>query len=98
LIIKVPCEQKAHAHIFTEDENASSKSVIKMLQAEANLASNVTLAREHAKANLDVVNGNHTFGVLPDEVAENNKRVATDVIQMHCKPQLNQNLPPPRQI
>jgi len=38
------------------------------------------LAQDHAKSVVDVVNGNHTFGVLPDEVSENNKRVATDVI------------------
>jgi hypothetical protein len=60
-------------------------SVIKILQAEANLVqsnlvSNATLAQDHAKSVVDVVNGNHTFGVLPDEVSENNKRVATDVI------------------
>ena len=59
--------------------------MIKILQAEANLVesnlvSNVTLAQDHAKSVVDVVNGNHTFGVLPDEVSENNKRVAADVI------------------
>lgn len=78
-------KQTAYAHTFTGDESASFMSVIKILQAEANLvqsnlASNVSLAQDHAKAVVDVVNGNHTFGVLPDEVSENNKRVATDVI------------------
>src|SRR5215469_8942669 len=38
------------------------------------------LAQDHAKSIVDVVNGNHTFGVLPDEVSENNKRVAANVI------------------
>jgi hypothetical protein len=74
-----------YAHTFTGDESASFMSVIKILQAEANLvqsnlASNVTLAQDHAKSVVDVVNGNHTFGILPDEVSENNKRVAVDVI------------------
>ena len=77
--------KQAYAHTFTGDESASFMSVIKILQAEANLvqsnlASNATLAQDHAKSVVDVVNGNHTFGVLPDEVSENNKRVATDVI------------------
>jgi len=77
--------KQAYAHTFTGDESASFMSVIKILQSEANLvqsnvASNVTLAQDHAKSVVDVVNGNHTFGVLPDEVSENNKRVATDVI------------------
>jgi hypothetical protein len=80
-----PYKQLVYAHTFTGDESASFMSVIKILQAEANLvqsnlASNVTLAQDHAKAVVDVVNGNHTFGVLPDEVSENNKRVAADVI------------------
>jgi hypothetical protein len=80
-----PYKQTAYAHTFTGDESASFMSVIKILQAEANLvqsdlASNLTLAQDHAKAVVDVVNGNHTFGVLPNEVSENNKRVATDVI------------------
>jgi hypothetical protein len=39
------------------------------------------LAQDHAKSVVDVVNGNHAFGVLPDEVSENNKRVAANVIQ-----------------
>jgi hypothetical protein len=78
-------KQTAYAHVFTGDESASFMSVIRILQAEANLvqsnvASNVSLAQDHAKAVVDVVSGNHTFGVLPDEVSENNKRVATDVI------------------
>lgn len=78
-------KQTAYAHVFTGDESASFMSVIQILQAETNLvqsniASNVSLAQDHAKAVVDVVNGNHTFGILPDEVSENNKRVATDVI------------------
>jgi len=83
--IIVPYKQLVYAHAFTGDERASFMSVIKILQAEANLVqsnlpSNVALAQDHAKAVVDVVGGNHTFGVLPDEVSENNKRVATDVI------------------
>jgi hypothetical protein len=78
-------KQEAFAHTFTGDESASFMSVIKTLQSEANLVqtnipSNLTLAQDHANAVVNVVNGNHTFGVLPDEVSENNKRVATDVI------------------
>ena len=78
--------QPAYAHTFTGDESASFLSVIRILQAEnnlvqTNLASNPTLAQEHAKAVIGVVNGNHTFGILPDEVSENNKRVASDVIR-----------------
>ncbi len=81
----LPYTQMACAHTFTGDESASFMSVIKILQAEANLVqsnlvSNATLAQNHAKSVVDVVNGNHTFGVLPDEVSENNKRVAADVI------------------
>jgi len=80
-----PSKQIVYAHTFTGDESASFMSVIKILQAESNLvqsnlASNLTLAQDHAKALVDVVKGNHTFGVLPDEVSENNKRVAADVI------------------
>jgi hypothetical protein len=80
-----PYKQMVYAHTFTGDESASFMSVIKILQAEANLvqsnlASNATLAQDHAKSVVDVVNGNHTFGILPDEVSENNKRVAVDVI------------------
>ncbi|HZC20823.1 MAG TPA: hypothetical protein VE223_04185 [Nitrososphaeraceae archaeon] len=78
--------QPAYAHTFTADESASFLSVIKILQAESklvqeNLASNPTLAQAHAKAIVNVVNGNHTFGVLPDEVSENNKRVAADIVK-----------------
>ena len=61
-----PSKQIVYAHTFTGDESASFMSVIKILQAEANLvqsnlASNLTLAQDHAKALVDVVNGNHTF-------------------------------------
>ncbi len=77
--------QTAYAHTFTGDESASFISLIKLLQAESNLvqtnlASNKTLAQDHAKAIVDEINANHTFGILPDEVSENNKRVAADVI------------------
>ncbi len=80
-----PYRQAAYAHTFTGDESASFMSLIKLLQAEenlvqTNLASNKTLAQDHAKAVVDEINANHTFGILPDEVSENNKRVATDVI------------------
>lgn len=86
-VILVPELNRAvYAHTFTGEESASLLSVIKILQAEnnlvqSNLASNLTLAQHHAKAIADVVGGNHTFGVLPDEVSENNKRVAADVIK-----------------
>jgi hypothetical protein len=78
-------KQEAFAHTFTGDESASFMSVIKTLQSEANLVqtnvpSNLTLAQDHANSVVGVVNGNHTFGVLPNELSENNKRVATDVI------------------
>lgn len=77
--------QAAYAHTFTGDESASFMSLIRLLQAESNLvktniASNKTLSQDHAKAILDEINANHTFGVLPDEVSENNKRVATNVV------------------
>lgn len=79
-----PYRQAAYAHTFTGDESASFMSLIKLLQAEADLVqtnlTNITLAQDHAKAVVDEINGNHTFGVLPDEVSENNKRVAADVI------------------
>ena len=29
---------------------------------------------------MGVVNANHTFGILPNEVSENNKRVAADIV------------------
>jgi hypothetical protein len=86
-VVLVPELNRAvYAHTFTGEESASLLSVIKILQAENNLvqsslASNLTLAQHHAKAIADVVRGNHTFGVLPDEVSENNKRVAADVIK-----------------
>ena len=79
-----PYRQAAYAHTFTGDESASFMSLIKVVQAEENLVqanlANKTLAQDHAKAVVDEINGNHTFGVLPDEVSENNKRVAADVI------------------
>jgi hypothetical protein len=83
--IILPYKQMAYAHTYAGDESASFMSVIKILQAEANLVqsnlvSNVTLAQDHAKSVVDVVNGNHTFGVLPDEVSEDNKRVAANLI------------------
>ena len=64
----------AYAHTFTGEESASFMSVIKILQSEANLVqsnlvSNASLAQDHAKSIVDIVNGNHTFGVLPDEVS-----------------------------
>ena len=86
-VVLVPELNRAvYAHTFTGEESASLLSVIKILQAEnnlvqSNLASSLTLAQDHANAIADVVRGNHTFGVLPDEVSENNKRVAADVIK-----------------
>jgi hypothetical protein len=76
--------QLAYAHTFTGDESASFLAVIKMLQAESsliktNLALNPALAQQHAKAVVSIVYRNYTFGVLPDEVSENNKRVAYDI-------------------
>ena len=55
------------------------------MQAEANLvqtnlATNLSLAQEHGKYIVGIVNANHTFGILPDEVSENNKRVAADIV------------------
>lgn len=79
-----PFKQAAYAHTFTGDESASFLSIIKIMQAEAdlvqsNLVSNLTMAQDHAKAAVAVLNGNHTFGVLSDEVSENNERVATNL-------------------
>jgi uncharacterized protein (DUF4415 family) len=83
--ITTPFKQVAYAHTFTGDESASFLSVIRILQAEgnlvqSNLATNLSLAQEHAKSVVGIVNANHTFGVLPDEVSENNKRVAADIV------------------
>ena len=38
------------------------------------------MAQEHGKSVVGIVNANHTFGILPNEVSENNKRVATDIV------------------
>src|SRR5207245_5335639 len=67
-----PFKQAAYAHTFGGDESASMLSVIKILLAEGvlvqtNLASNLTLAQEHAKSVVGIVSGIHTFGVLPYE-------------------------------
>ncbi len=83
--ITTPFKQLAYAHTFTGDESASFLSVIRILQAEGNLAqtnlaTNLSLAQEHAKSVVGIVNANHTFGVLPIEVSENNKRVAADIV------------------
>src|SRR6266516_1477133 len=83
--ITSPFKQVAYAHTFTRDESASFLSVIRVLQAEGNLvltnhASNLSLAQEHAKAVIGILNANHTFGILPNEVSENNKRVSTDIV------------------
>lgn len=85
LAITSPIKQVAYAHTFTGDESASFLSVIRILQAEGNLvqtnlASNLSLAQEHGKAVVGIVNANHTFGILPDEVSENNKRVSADIV------------------
>ncbi|MGC2575036.1 MAG: hypothetical protein WA364_26295 [Candidatus Nitrosopolaris sp.] len=84
LEIIAPFKQAAYAHTFTGDESASFLSIIKIMQAEAdlvqsNLVSNLTMAQDHAKAVVAVLNGNHTFGVLPDEVSEKNERLATNL-------------------
>jgi hypothetical protein len=83
--ITTPFKQVAYAHTFTGDESASFLSVIRILQAEANLvqtnlATNLSLAQEHGKSIVGIVNANHTFGILPDEVSENNERVAADIV------------------
>jgi hypothetical protein len=83
--ITYPFKQVAYAHTFTGDESASLLSVIRILQAESNLvqtnlASNLSLAQEHGKVVVGIVNANHTFGILPNEVSENNKRVAADIV------------------
>ena len=38
------------------------------------------MAQEHGKAVIGIVNANHTFGILPNEVSENNKRVSADIV------------------
>ncbi|MDQ6667035.1 MAG: hypothetical protein M3Y53_02285 [Thermoproteota archaeon] len=83
--LTTPFKQVAYAHTFTGDESASFLSVIRILQAESNLvqtnlASNLSLAQEHGKAVVGIVNANHTFGILPSEVSENNKRVSADIV------------------
>ena len=83
--ITSPFKQVAYAHTFTGDESASFLWVIRVLQAEGNLVltnlpSNLSLAQEHGKAVIGIVNANHTFGILPNEVSENNKRVSTDIV------------------
>ena len=85
LAITSPIKQVAYAHTFTGDESASFLSVIRILQAEGslvqtNLASNLSLAQEHGKAVVGIVKANHTFGILPNEVSENNKRVSADIV------------------
>jgi hypothetical protein len=85
LAITSPIKQVAYAHTFTGDESASFLSVIRILQAEGslvqtNLASNLSLAQEHGNAVVGIVNANHTFGILPNEVSENNKRVSADIV------------------
>ena len=84
--ITTPFKQVAYAHTFTGDESASFLSVIRILQAEGNLvqtnlATNLSLAQEHGKSVVGIVNANHTFGILPNEVSENNKRVAADIVR-----------------
>jgi hypothetical protein len=84
--ITTPFKQVAYAHTFTGNESASFLSVIRILQAEANLvqtnlATNLSLAQEHGKSIVGIVNATHTFGILPNEVSENNKRVAADIVR-----------------
>jgi hypothetical protein len=84
--IITPFKQVALAHTFTGDESASLLSVIRILQAESNLvqtniATNLSWAQEHGKSIVGIVNANHTFGILPNEVSENNKRVAADIVR-----------------
>lgn len=92
--------QAAYAHTFTGEESASFLSTLRAIQAEtnlvqSNLASNLTLAQSHAKDVVDIANGNHTFGVLPDEVSENNKRVSADITKGVNDLQTTVNSKPP---
>ena len=92
--------QAAYAHTFTGEESASFLSTLRAIQAEtnlvqSNLASNLTLAQNHAKDVVDIANGNHTFGVLPDEVSENNKRVSADITKGVNDLQTTVNSKPP---
>src|SRR3989442_362926 len=85
IAITSPTKQVAYAHTFTGDESASFLSVIRILQTEGglvqtNLAPNLSLAQEHGKAVVGIVKANHTFGILPNEVSENNKRVSADIV------------------
>jgi hypothetical protein len=69
--ITYPFKQVAYAHTFTGDESASFLSVIRIVQAEGNLvqtnlASNLSLAQEHGKADVGIVNAYNTIGNLPN--------------------------------
>ena len=41
----------------------------------------ILLDPEHGKSVVGIVHANHTFGILSNEVSENNKRVATDIVR-----------------
>lgn len=71
--------QKAYAHEFSGDESASFIALIEAINAdlqlaESNLASNVTLAQEHATHAVEDLD-NQTV----EEIAENNDRLSRDL-------------------
>jgi hypothetical protein len=66
---------RAFAHTFSGDESATFLALLEMIKTEAhlaqqNLATNVTLAHEHAEATTEHLDANQT-----KEISERNKRV-----------------------
>jgi polyhydroxyalkanoate synthesis regulator phasin len=74
-----PLKQMVYAHTFSGDESAAFLALVRQIEAEmglvnTNLSSNITLAQEHAEHATEHLDTNTT-----KELAERNKRVATDL-------------------
>ena len=74
-----PLKQMVYAHTFSGDESAAFLALVRQIEAEmglvnTNLPSNITLAQEHAEHATEHLDTNTT-----KELAERNKRVATDL-------------------
>jgi hypothetical protein len=70
---------RVFAHTFSGDESASFLALLEMIKTEAhlteqNLATNVTLAHEHADATTEHLDANQT-----KEISERNKRVSDEL-------------------
>lgn len=90
-----PFKQVAYAHTFTGDESASFLSIIKIMQAEAdlvqsNLVSNLTTAQDHAKAAVMEITHLVFFQMKSQRITKESQLTYV-MRQIHCRLWLYQN-------